>query len=77
MHDVCCVAGSWGGDAPLLPAKHCHVHISPPFVPCQAPWDDLELGRLIRDDAGGRTYRATFQGACVTAKVCRLHALRL
>ena len=36
--------------------------------PMQAPWDDLELGRLVRDDACGRTYRATFQGACVTAK---------
>ena len=53
------------------------MHVSTPFVPCQVPWDDLELGRLIRDDAGGRTYRATFQGACATAKVCRLHALRL
>ena len=39
--------------------------------------DALEPGRLIRDDAGGRTYRATFQGARVTAKVFRLHALCL
>ncbi|KAK9831362.1 hypothetical protein WJX81_005870 [Elliptochloris bilobata] len=42
----------------------------------KAPWDDLELGGLVRDDAGGRTYRATFQGTCVTAKVCSANKVR-
>ena len=51
-------------DAQRLPPR-C---VARPVRGPQAPWDDLELGRLLRNDACGRTYHATFQGTCVTAK---------
>jgi hypothetical protein len=54
--------------------------VARPLRALQAPWDDLELGRLLRNDACGRTYHATFQGTCVTAKAraapCALAQLR-